>query len=547
MFAKPIIAREVENKNGYLACRIRPVLLSWLCVALPLNTAWPAQQNTQPTASGESASIIPQALGIPANCYDSSPVAFNNGAYPGSLVVAGASNCLGNKYLPFRWRDGSWQGFELPQSRPVSGGWVESVSDDNAVEPTLTLMLMEAGYNSAWVKTAGQPPVELSLLAGMTHAGKMVISSRGDHIVGSNVDNKTDSRRAVRWTRSDSGWLAPEDIGPGEAVATSKDGSVVVGNGGGNPWVWMAKQSSGGDLVLLDQSAWAFDITHTGSMIVGKRNKPCATSKCNFYPAPVYWIKEDGQWRLHDLEALDGVDSEAEGVAEVDGRPVIVGYGYTNQQGGILRPVVWLPSVDGSYGAPMRLEPQGGAFESWASAVSVNRNGDVLGWSDRSSVDWTTETVIWHLFGQPLFKLNAGLNDAWYNPATSGQGFFITVFPDLGYVSLAWFTYDTELPAVDAVANLGDPGHRWITAIGPIVGNQATMDIEMTSGGIFDTPSEIVRTDPPGSDGTLILTFNSCNSGTVEYDIPSINRQGTVPIQRVANDNIVVCEALATQ
>ena len=142
-------------------------------------------------------------------------------------------------------------------------------------------------------------------------------------------------------------------------------------------------------------------------------------------------------------------------------------------------------------------------------------------------------------------RINAALNDAWYNPETDGQGFFINVFPGLGAVSLAWFTYDTEPPADDVTANLGDPAHRWITAVGPIVGNRVLMDIEMTSGGLFDTATEIQRTDPPGSDGTIVLTFTSCNSGTVEYDIPSINRHGTVPIQRVANDNIALCEVLS--
>ncbi len=141
-------------------------------------------------------------------------------------------------------------------------------------------------------------------------------------------------------------------------------------------------------------------------------------------------------------------------------------------------------------------------------------------------------------------KINPGLNDAWYDPETNGQGFFITVFPDLSAMSLAWFTYDTELPPIDATANLGDPGHRWITAVGLIEGNQVVMDIEMTSGGLFDTATEITRTDPPGSDGTIILTFDSCNSGTVEYDIPSISRFGTVPIQRIATDNVALCEAL---
>jgi endonuclease I len=147
----------------------------------------------------------------------------------------------------------------------------------------------------------------------------------------------------------------------------------------------------------------------------------------------------------------------------------------------------------------------------------------------------------------PGFQINAGLNDAWYNPVTDGQGFFITVFPDLGVVSLAWFTYDTELPAGDAQASLGDPGHRWITALGPIDGNRVAMKIEMTSGGLFDAPSEIGRTDPPGSDGTIVLTFENCGSATVEYDIPSISRKGTVPIQRVANDNVVLCEALSNE
>ena len=146
--------------------------------------------------------------------------------------------------------------------------------------------------------------------------------------------------------------------------------------------------------------------------------------------------------------------------------------------------------------------------------------------------------------GPEDFVMNAGLNDAWYNPITNGQGFLITVFPDLNLVSMAWFTYDTDLPAEDETANLGSPGHRWLTAIGTIDGDTAVMNIELTSGGLFDTASELQRTDPPGSDGTITLSFADCNSGLVEYDIPSIDRQGVVPIQRVAGDNIALCEAL---
>jgi hypothetical protein len=189
------------------------------------------------------------------------------------------------------------------------------------------------------------------------------------------------------------------------------------------------------------------------------------------------------------------------------------------------------------------------AYDESGHSVSLSPNGNLLAigaiGNDGNGFD-SGQVRVYDLSMFNVFQINPGLNDAWYNPLTGGQGFFITIFPDLDAVSLAWFTYDTELPAEDATANLGDPGHRWLTAGGPIEGNQATMKIEMTSGGIFDTPTLIDRTDPPGSDGTIILTFDSCNSGTVEYDITSINRQGIVPIRRVAKDNIVICEALST-
>ncbi len=147
----------------------------------------------------------------------------------------------------------------------------------------------------------------------------------------------------------------------------------------------------------------------------------------------------------------------------------------------------------------------------------------------------------------PAFVMNAGLNDAWFNPATDGQGVFITVFPVAGLVNMAWFTYDTTLPAANASANLGDAGHRWLTALGTIEGDSAVMNIDITSGGLFDAATEIQRTSPTGADGTITLTFENCNSGFIEYDITSINQQGIVPIQRIAPDNIALCESLVGQ
>lgn len=163
------------------------------------------------------------------------------------------------------------------------------------------------------------------------------------------------------------------------------------------------------------------------------------------------------------------------------------------------------------------------------------------------------------------FQINSGLNDAWYNPDTSGQGFFIIAFPKNnntqashgpdstgagprasgqsdGNIFLAWFTYDTERPDASVMANIGDPGHRWLTAFGPYSGGEATLNIEITQGGVLDSPEPVPT---QGNDGTIKLSFSSCNSGFVTYDIPSVGKKGVVPIERIALDNVPACEQLS--
>jgi hypothetical protein len=92
-------------------------------------------------------------------------------------------------------------------------------------------------------------------------------------------------------------------------------------------------------------------------------------------------------------------------------------------------------------------------------------------------------------------------------------------------------------------ANVGEPGHRWLNAVGPYFGNQAVLDISFATGGIFDAKKEVTEIH----DGTMILTFSDCNSGLVEYDIPSIGQQGFIPIERVSTNNVALCEFLAEQ
>ncbi len=144
------------------------------------------------------------------------------------------------------------------------------------------------------------------------------------------------------------------------------------------------------------------------------------------------------------------------------------------------------------------------------------------------------------------FKINAGLNDAWYNPATNGQGFLITAFPDRKEMFLAWFTFDTERPPEDVGALLGEPGHRWLTAQGPYIGDTANLTIFVTEGGVFDAAEPATTTDPTG-DGTMTLEFSDCANGLLNYEITSLGISGEIPIQRITPDNIALCETLGGQ
>ena len=143
-----------------------------------------------------------------------------------------------------------------------------------------------------------------------------------------------------------------------------------------------------------------------------------------------------------------------------------------------------------------------------------------------------------------VFKINPGLNDAWYNRTTNGQGFLITVFPSVKLMFLAWFTFDTERPPEDVSAHLGEPGHRWLTAQGPYDGDTANLVIYLTEGGVFDSPQPPASLDLDGY-GSMTLEFADCENGLVRYEITSLGLSGEIPIERVAPDNVSLCESLS--
>ena len=137
--------------------------------------------------------------------------------------------------------------------------------------------------------------------------------------------------------------------------------------------------------------------------------------------------------------------------------------------------------------------------------------------------------------------INPGLNDAWFNPDITGQGFLVSVFGDSGDVFLAWFTFDSTPTTTDATAVLGDARQRWLTAFGTFEGSSAVLEITNTRGGRFDQGSPRPVNEPYG---ILTLSFESCARGTVTYDLPEPGLTGVIPIERVVPDNRALCLAI---
>lgn len=141
------------------------------------------------------------------------------------------------------------------------------------------------------------------------------------------------------------------------------------------------------------------------------------------------------------------------------------------------------------------------------------------------------------------FNINAGLNDAWVSDDAPFQGLFFTVFEDLEFFFLSWFTFDSVAPGSGATATFGAADQRWVTGGGNFVGDSVTVNVELTSGGIFNA-SDPLATQETGY-GTITVKFISCNEAILTYNFPSVGLSGQMTLHRVVNDNVALCEMLA--
>lgn len=140
------------------------------------------------------------------------------------------------------------------------------------------------------------------------------------------------------------------------------------------------------------------------------------------------------------------------------------------------------------------------------------------------------------------FRISKALAGAWFNPQTNGQGMFIDVYDNRNQMFVGWYTFDLGRP-VDGTAQLGEPGHRWLTALGPISGNQASLDVYLARGGAFDSVSPPID-DPQTIVGSMEVEFSDCLTGTVNYTLTTPDVSGTIPVQPLADDHVEFCQAV---
>lgn len=143
------------------------------------------------------------------------------------------------------------------------------------------------------------------------------------------------------------------------------------------------------------------------------------------------------------------------------------------------------------------------------------------------------------------FSINAGMNDAWVNLDTLGQGLFFTAWPGLGesgLLSVAHFTFDAQPVDPEAGSVVGGANQRWVTAIGDVNGATAVLTAQLTSGGIFDSSDPQPMQEP--AYGTYTIVFHDCMTATLTYDFPTLGLSGTIELVRAVPDNAALCEVL---
>jgi hypothetical protein len=130
--------------------------------------------------------------------------------------------------------------------------------------------------------------------------------------------------------------------------------------------------------------------------------------------------------------------------------------------------------------------------------------------------------------------INAGMDGAWVNNDTLGQGFLIDAHPNPeggNYIFVAWFTYGEDTAS----------GQHWLTAQGDFTGSTAAIDVYETTGGRFDD-AQAVNVDPVG---TMTIDFTDCSNALLTYSLTDDDLADDMEISRLIPGGQALCEELA--
>jgi hypothetical protein len=127
------------------------------------------------------------------------------------------------------------------------------------------------------------------------------------------------------------------------------------------------------------------------------------------------------------------------------------------------------------------------------------------------------------------------MDGAWFDPNTSGQGFFIDADPgagNAGFIFVSWFTFGDDTAS----------GQRWLTAQGSFSGSKAEIGVFETTGGSFNDQGPTETSEV----GTMTIDFIDCNNARLSYSLTGEGRAGSIQIQRAIPGSDTLCRELGS-
>ena len=148
------------------------------------------------------------------------------------------------------------------------------------------------------------------------------------------------------------------------------------------------------------------------------------------------------------------------------------------------------------------------------------------------TVNWNVPalTQAYSIVGNP--GIGAAFSGNWFDPSQSGHGFVLEVIDGAPAQMLAyWFVFAPG------------GGQSWVTGVGPIDGNHATLAAYQVAGTGAQFPPHFDPTQASAQPwGTLTFTFTDCNTGRVDWSSTVAGYgTGSLPLTRLTLPAGVEC------